>query len=555
MTEGILLAEGPDACADVSVIDGVSANVSCSVNEAASGMLEDMYQMVVTGASWAVGWTAEVWLTFPEPGVGTAEGVPSDAISQLWSLQSFYTATFALICFMLGVARLVMSPSMSNGWALGRGVAFLAAVQSLGVALIVLSLEAGNLYSTWIVQQASGKEFTTALSDFAGLGGVSNELAAAGAMSRLGDIVLFSVLGFILLLLAALAQIALLIVRSALLIILLAFLPILAATTFTGGGMKAFGRAAGWIFALVLYKPVAGTIYAVGVVTLKNLPEEPDVGDMMLNLMVGLVIVAAAALALPALVKFVAPQAGIGASMAFSGGAMAAGAIGTGAAVASMGASAGGTAAAAAATKGAAPSAASGAATGAASSTTAAASAPTGSPSAPSTGAGGTSPTGSSGGEGKSGAVSGAAETDSAGSTSQSQGTTEGSDAPTPNGGGSTSAGGSSGASNSSFSGTAGGGEMGAGWESRPSGLMIPPGSASGAPEGTTSNQSTPQESTSGSGTGAGSGAPVAPVPTGSGASRSGAPVASAVRHGATGAAQGAQQVDFNRGQDQGDER
>lgn len=360
---GVVLAEG-ECNADTLDFGG---QAGCAVSDAAQGVLEATFEMLVNGTTWAVKWIGSAWLNFPEPTIGTSGGTPSDNLATLYSLTGFYVLGIAVIGFLLAVMRLMAQPSMQTGASLLRGILAIVAVQSLSIGATVLLLDAGNQFSTWVVEQASGKTFETALADFSGLGGVSSTLLAGATLSQSANIMAVAVLGFIVLLLGAVAQVALMIVRSALLVILLAFLPALAASAFTDSGYKALGKALGWLLALVLYKPVAGVIYAVGILTLKNLPENPTPEDQMMNLLIGVVIVGAAALALPALVKFVAPQAAAGASMAFSGGAIAAGAVGTGAAVVGLGATlaSGGAAAPAAA---AASTGASGAATGAATS-------------------------------------------------------------------------------------------------------------------------------------------------------------------------------------------
>jgi type IV secretion system protein TrbL len=317
-----------EGCDDLGLTAGLGERAGCAFSDTAQGVLETLFNMLVMAATWAVSWTGEAWLSFPEPTIGTADGTPSENIAELWSLGSFYIMGIAVLTFLLAVIRLLMNPSMQSGAALARGIVAIITVQALGIGGTALLLDAGNQYSVWVVEEASGKDFETALADFSGLGGTTSTFAAAGAVSQHANIVLFAALGFGVLLLAAAAQVALLIVRSALLVVLMAFLPFLAAAAFTDGGYKGLGKAIGWITALVLYKPVAGTIYAVGVLTLKNAAEDAEATEQMMNLLIGVVIVAAAALALPALVKFVAPQAAVGASMAFSAGAAAPAAAG-----------------------------------------------------------------------------------------------------------------------------------------------------------------------------------------------------------------------------------
>lgn len=546
-----------EECADLGLTAGLGERAGCAISDSAQDILETIFNMVVMAASWAVSWTGEAWLSFPEPTIGTADGTPSQNIAELWSLGSFYIVGIAVLTFMLAVIRLLMNPSMQSGAALARGIVAIIAVQAFGIGGTALLLDAGNQYSVWVVERASGKDFETALADFSDLGGTTSRFAAVGAVSQFANMVLFAALGFAVLLLAAAAQVALLIVRSALLVVLMAFLPFLAAAAFTDGGYKGLGKAIGWITALVLYKPVAGTIYAVGILTLKNAAEDAEATEQMMNLLIGVVIVGAAALALPALVKFVAPQAAAGASMAFSGGAVAAGAVGTGAAVVAMGATAG---AAAPAAAGAAPSAA--ATTGATTTTATEGGATTsasGGPQAPGQdsapdGSAGAAPTGASAPEGSAGGeVSGSPRGSEGTGDAQAEGAPSGHE-----GGGSTVVPAGQGGSRES------GASSGSSGVTDPSGgdrasANAPAPTASGADSSnggdTASTPRPPADRPSESGAGPdGAEQASAPVATASGAAPKGAgpDTARAVRDVASGVYAGAQQVDFNEGQEQG---
>src|SRR5699024_3166818 len=93
-------------------------------------------------------------------------------------------------------------------------------------------------------------------------------------------------------------------------------------------GSEGFEKALGWIVALCLYKPIAAAIYVLGTLMVKNVAgDQIDPGQEWMALILGTMTLLLAVFAMPALVKFVAPAAGRGASSAFSGGA-AVGAVG-----------------------------------------------------------------------------------------------------------------------------------------------------------------------------------------------------------------------------------
>ena len=248
---GIVLAEEPSACDDVSGWDA-GGQLSCNVTDAAQGVLETLFNWLVGGATWAVEWTGTAWLSFPEPTIGTEKGVPSATIDQIWTLGGFYIMGIAVISLLVGIIRLVWTPNRQTGMALLRGVVAIITVQTAGIAVTAILLDAGGQFSTWVVEEASGKEFATALADFSGMGGVTSTLSAAGAINSLSSAIAFAALGFLLLLIAAFAQVCLLIVRTVLIVVLWCFLPFLASAAFTDGGSKALGRAVGWLFALIL---------------------------------------------------------------------------------------------------------------------------------------------------------------------------------------------------------------------------------------------------------------------------------------------------------------
>src|SRR5699024_8346752 len=86
---------------------------------------------------------------------------------------------------------------------------------------------------------------------------------------------------------------------------------------------QAWRKANGWLLALLLFKPVAAAIYALGFRLLRqNSSTEgyDEIMDGLVSSLTGLLILALASLALPAIIKFVVPAAAAGAG-AFSGGA------------------------------------------------------------------------------------------------------------------------------------------------------------------------------------------------------------------------------------------
>lgn len=103
-----------------------------------------------------------------------------------------------------------------------------------------------------------------------------------------------------------------------------------------------------WLLGFILYKPVAAMIYATGINQLTDFKNtDTSVSAVIMKLVSGLMLIVLAIAALPAIIKLVAPVAGVGASSAFSGaaligaGAMGAAVLATGGAAAGAGMAAG----------------------------------------------------------------------------------------------------------------------------------------------------------------------------------------------------------------------
>ena len=184
-------------------------------------------------------------------------------------------------------------------------------------------LTAGDSTAAWLLDRATE-------------GDANLEILAApvGEMGQnIGVFLIVSLLTFF----GAIMNFLLMIFRDVIILVLLAFLPVVAASTGSVSGKQAFQKINGWLIALLLFKPVAAGIYALGLRMMTQDSEIEGLGGELQNYasaMTGMLISALAGLALPALIKFVAPAAAMGAA-AFGGGAAVAGAatVAAGAAV------------------------------------------------------------------------------------------------------------------------------------------------------------------------------------------------------------------------------
>lgn len=456
----------------------VNCNIGEGLKNIADSAITDFVRSLYDGAIAFVAQVSTFWLDSPSPDVDNA------AVLGLREDMSWYVAGFAILGFLVGLIKLVMSQDVKSSL-IGLAtpiVNLILATTAYAVGIGVL-LTASDEFSKWIVQRSTDGEID-----------LTQMLTASSALlASPGTAFLL----FILLLLGAIINLLFMYFRDVMFLILSAFIVALAAASGTEQGRQAWRKANGWLVALLLFKPVAAGIYALGFRMLVDggqaEGEEASVADAMQSTLIAVLILLLAALALPALIKFIVPAAGVGAG-AFSGGA----ALGAGVTLAAGAAVLAGTGGAAAAGSGAAAAIPNGSTTAA--STAAGKGAQTAATSGSSVSGGeasaatGGSSTG--GGSGASEAVSGG------GSSSGSSSADSGSSSSAPAGGGSDSSGSSSSASkagatpsgseSSSSSGTGSSHSSGSGDNSAPA-------SGGNAQSGATSNESANSSQSSGS--------------------------------------------------------
>ncbi|MGP4992023.1 hypothetical protein ACT3R3_14590 [Glutamicibacter sp. AOP5-B1-3] len=467
----------------------------------ADSAITDFVKSLYDGAVAFVAQVSTFWMDTPSPDVDNA------AVISLRDDMSWYVAGFAVLGFLIGLIKLVMSQDVKNSLiGLGTPIVNLILATTAYATGISLLLTASDEFSKWIVERSTdgNVDLTQMLSTGSAL------LASPGTAFLL----------FILLLLGAVINLLFMYFRDVMFLILSAFIVALAAASGSEQGRQAWRKANGWLIALLLFKPVAAGIYSLGfrmLVEGRAEGEEVSVAEAMHSTLIALLILLLAALALPALVKFIVPAAGVGAG-AFSGGA----ALGAGVTLAAGAAVVAGTGGAAAAAGGA------GAAMGGGAGASGAAAA-----------GGGSTAAGAAGGgsEASSGAAGSAASGGAAGGESAAAGTTGGG----ASGGGSAGGGGSS--ASETISGTDGGSSASgaASGEGSPGSASSSGSSASGSGN-STSDTGSSSSPAAGSGSTASSGASNSsagnPGSSSSGSSASGSTGSSASGANSTGSPQ-----------------
>ncbi|WP_233198131.1 hypothetical protein [Cryobacterium sp. Y50] len=255
-----------------------------------------------------------------------APGGSSTTVGFLQNSLWYYVGGLAILSVIIGGIRMAWEQRAQPGKDLIQSLITLIVVSGTGLAIITLATTAADAFSIWILNGATDCDVSAA--------GESNcfgtNVAAMVAITASSPIGLIGVLilGSIALLMTY-VQVALMVVRGGLLVILAGVLPLTASFTNTQMGKQWFGKVIGWTIAFILYKPAAALIYAAAF-SLTGTDAFQDDGGGIWTILTGLALMLMALIALPALLKFVAPMTGAVAGGGTAGMAMAgaAGAIG-----------------------------------------------------------------------------------------------------------------------------------------------------------------------------------------------------------------------------------
>jgi len=471
--------------------EGLSNAGGAVASKVTNGFLDKLRKSSVDATTSMLKTLGTFWLKIPSPGldsrplIGVQGASDTKGLGGLEVLQSnlaWFTIIAAIVGLMLCGARMGITARGEHGAEGAKMLVRLIGVAGAGSAVIAVLVKAGDDFSPWLIEQATGQPFDESAPSL-----VSN--AAMLSMTAMLTIILAIVAIF-----GSLAQVVFMILRGGLLLMLVAVWPLAASMSTTEQGMQWYKKINAYIIAFVLLKPVSAIIYSAGFLLLKGSPG--TTGDATTNAITstlsGLAILGLAGLALPALLRFVTPMMASG-SGSLSGGAALGAAVAVGAAVVTMGAggaaAGGGGASAGGASGGASGAASSGGASGASSASGASGGGSGGATGA--SGGGGGGPSGSGGGGDPTGGADGGG-----GGASGAGGGGAG-------GGGSSGgaeSGGSSGAGAASVPAPSGGAESEA--SSGTGAAPVP--AAGGGPDGASSTGSSSNKSSGSSGGGAG---------------------------------------------------
>jgi hypothetical protein len=242
-----------------------------------------------------------LWIYIKTPDVSN-----NGAVSFIQVHTNYILAVAAAIAVIVGAIQMAVSHRGEPLREILRSLITMVIVSSAGAGIAALLIQASDAFSSWII----GKALAANQHDFA------KELAIrmTDPLKDPTEQLQFALIIFvgILMVITAIIQLALMIVRYGMLVLLVGVLPLTAAATNTEMGMMWFKRAVAWLAGFILYKPVAALIYATAI----HLMSTPKLADgtppkgtsETLNMVMGVTMMIAAVVALPAILRFVSPK-------------------------------------------------------------------------------------------------------------------------------------------------------------------------------------------------------------------------------------------------------
>ncbi|MEU6077541.1 hypothetical protein [Micromonospora sp. NPDC047074] len=289
-------------CVPGHVLDTTAGRFIEELSEQASEAAAEMLKALVAG-----------WMSIPTPNVSQGSCHTNSAgklvcdgtVDYLSAYTNWAVAALAVGAVLIGALRLAWERNGRDAGTLTRGLVTMVVLAGAGVPAVQLLIGIGDSYSDWILKAAADGDLGARLRLF----------APAAATSGLAPLMAIGI--SIMMFLATMVQLLLLLARGAGLVLLAGLLPLAAASGIAGSGRAIRDRYLTWLLALVLYKPAAATIYAAVFWMLGK-------GQDLTTLLTGLVMFCMAIVALPALMRLIAPAVSVLSSGGSGGAAVAA---------------------------------------------------------------------------------------------------------------------------------------------------------------------------------------------------------------------------------------
>lgn len=253
----------------------------------ASAGFDAVAQAFASGVGKIVATLATFWTSVPTTALS---GDASSPVGMLNAMLDWLILAVGILSVFLVAIQLAITHRGDALADAGIGLVRFVLVNATQLPALALLAGAGDAFSAWIVNVASGGNFGTRVT----------EVFGASLASGLGSALVF--IGALLAIFASLAQVIAMVARNGVLILTAAASPIAAAAAIYKGNDAMWRRLWMWQLAFVLYKPTAAFVYAAAFVTVGDGKDATDV-------LSGLALMIMSVLALPALLRLMMPVA------------------------------------------------------------------------------------------------------------------------------------------------------------------------------------------------------------------------------------------------------
>lgn len=309
-----------------NAVGGAAASASDSVFESFVGWL-------MRGFFYGLKAVTTAWVHVDAPDLTRPDGT----VTQIRGYLLWLTMVVMLAGVLVAAGKMVLLRDGRPAADLGKSLLIIVVVAAGSTALITALMQFGDLFAAHLIDATFSDQLIEKMSANSGANAAAAGGAAAGvAAVATGEVSAVAFLPLLIGLLAIGAQLGLMYFRIAVLVVFAAVMPLAAAGSATVTGRRWFERLVGWTFAFIVYKPIAAILYATGLVFMQ------EDTDGVTGLIAGVALLCAAVLAMPALVRLMAPAAaavsgsggGAGAAASVAAGVM--GGPASGAAVTAM---------------------------------------------------------------------------------------------------------------------------------------------------------------------------------------------------------------------------
>ncbi|TDD62311.1 hypothetical protein E1263_03910 [Kribbella antibiotica] len=265
-------------------------------------LLEAIAKVVIEAVEAVMKAVAFLWIYIP-----TGDVQNNGAISWIHTRTTFIMISVATLAVIVGAIQMAVSHRGEPLRDILKSLLTMVVVNAGLLSVVGALVDYADQFSGWII----GEALATNKHDFA----KELTIRMVEPLKSPTELLGFAMIIFvgILMVICAIIQLALMVVRYGMLVLLVGIFPITTAATNTEMGMMWFKRSLAWLFGFILYKPVAALIYAAAI-TMISTPAAPKGvtppkgTPEMLNIVMGVTMMLLAVVALPAILRFVSPK-------------------------------------------------------------------------------------------------------------------------------------------------------------------------------------------------------------------------------------------------------